>query len=63
MTYTSSVQKYKGFTLEVIMETSNRNPSRCHRHCRIIGADGSCIGISKTKKEAKDLIDHDCFKV
>lgn len=62
MTYTASVQDYKGFTLEVVMETSERNPSRCHRSCHVIGVEGSRIAICKTKKEAKDLIDHDCFK-
>ena len=60
--YTQSVQDYKGFILEVVMTRSYNNPSRFHRTCKIIGVDGSCIAISKTKKEAKDLIDHNCFR-
>lgn len=60
--YTASIEDYKGFILEVVMERSHRNPSRCHRSCKIIGVDGSILGISKTKKEAKDLIDHECYK-
>ena len=60
--YVQSVEKYKGFELVIVMQRFDTSRSlQYHRSCHIY-KDGECIGIDKTKKSAKDLIDHDCFK-
>lgn len=57
-----SVEHYKGYDLEIeLFSLDSSNPNRLHRHCKII-KDGEVIGIAKTKKELKDLIDHNCFE-
>ncbi len=54
-----STEEYKGFTLEIIMEWfSDGCP---HRSCRI-SKNGVALGRAKTKKELKDLIDHNIYK-
>lgn len=57
--YIQSTEEYKGFILEIEL-TPTENPSRQHRRCHVYH-DGSGIAICKTKKEAKDLIDHNSF--
>ena len=57
--YIQSTEEYKGFTLEIRMYCLT-DKNRWHRECRIY-KDGKRIGISKTKKEVKDLIDHGCY--
>ena len=52
--YIQSTEKYKGFTLEIRRFCLNEK-NTYHRECRIY-KNGKRIGISKTKKEAKDLI-------
>lgn len=58
--YIQSTEEYKGFTLEIRMFCLDEK-NNWHRECRIY-KDGKGIAISKTKKEAKDLISHGCFK-
>lgn len=58
-TWVQSTEEYKGFTLEIIM---TRFATGCpHRQCRI-SRNGESLGIAKTKKELKDLIDHGIYK-
>lgn len=52
--YIQSKEEYMGFTLEIRRFCLNEKMSY-HRECRIY-KNGKRIGISKTKKEAKDLI-------
>ena len=60
-TIEQSREPYNGFELVIeLYSLDPDNPLRMHRHCKIY-KDGECIGIDKTKKSAKDLIDHDCF--
>ena len=54
--YIQSTEQYKGFTLEVEMCRLHDYDSY-HRRCHVL-KDGKCISVCKTKKEAKDLIDH-----
>lgn len=50
-----SVEMYKGF--ELVMIGSHYGDNRTmHRRCRIL-KDGKALGLAKTKKELKDLID------
>ena len=57
-----SREQYKGFELVIeLYSLDPNNPLRMHRRCKIL-KDGESIGIDKTKKSAKDLIDHGCFK-
>lgn len=61
--YIQSEEDYKGFKLVIVMERFMSSPSlEYHRRCHIFDEAGERIGIGKTKKELKDLIDHDCFK-
>lgn len=60
MKYIQSVEEYKGYRLELEMTTSHDHPSREHRRC-IVTASNGWSACCKTKKEAKDLIDHNCF--
>ena len=57
--FTTSTEQYKGFTLEVHKYRLHDRDS-FHRLCRVFKY-GKPLAICKTKKEAKDLIDHDCF--
>ena len=58
-TWIQSTEEYKGFTLEIIM---TRYAKGCpHRSCRI-SRNGEVLGLGKTKKEMKDLIDHSVYK-
>lgn len=58
-TWVQSTEEYKGFTLEIIMTWF---ATGCpHRSCRI-SRNGKALGISKTKKELKDLIDNGIYK-
>ena len=60
--YIASTEEYKGFMLEVVMTQSFNNPSRYHKRCNIYSClTGECLGTAKTKKELKDLIDHNIY--
>ena len=60
--YVQSIETYSGFQLAVVMERfMSQRSLQYHRSCYIF-KDDECIGIDKTKKSAKDLIDHECFK-
>ena len=60
--YVQSIETYSGFELVIVMERFMSSRSlQYHRSCYIF-KDNECIGIDKTKKSAKDLIDHGCFK-
>lgn len=59
--YIASKENYKGFILEIEMTRSHDHPSLYHRRCNIYKS-GELIGIAKTKKEVKDLIDHNAIK-
>lgn len=54
-----STEEYKGFILEIVM--TQYNTGCPHRTCRI-SKNGEILGIAKTKKELKDLIDHGIYK-
>ena len=58
--FISSTEQYKGYILEVHKYRVHDLDS-FHRMCRVF-KDGTPLAICKTKKEAKDLIDHDCFR-
>lgn len=57
--YIQSTEEYKGFTLEIRMYCLTNN-NRWNRQCKIY-RNGKCIGVSKTKKELKDLINHGIY--
>lgn len=59
--YIQSTETYKGFELKIRRFCLDDRRLIYHRECRIY-KDGKSIGISKTKKEAKDLINHGCIK-
>ena len=50
-----SEEDYKGFKL-VMLGSIYGNNTTMHRCCRIL-KDGVALGLAKTKKELKDLID------
>ena len=50
-----STEIYKGFELVMIGSHYGKNLTM-HRRCRIL-KDGKALGLAKTKKELKDLID------
>ena len=52
-------EKYKGFELVMIGSVYGDNMTM-HRRCRIL-KDGVAIGLAKTKKEMKDLIDNGIY--
>lgn len=54
-----SVEIYKGFELVMLGFCCGDNATM-HRRCRIL-KDGVPLGIAKTKKELKDLIDHNIY--
>lgn len=54
--YIQSEEMYKGFKLVMRRYCLDDNRGVYHRQCKVYKGD-ECIGISKTKKEAKDLID------
>lgn len=54
--YIQSEESYKGFNLKIRRFCLNSNTLMYHRECLIFKGDNS-IAISKTKKEAKELID------
>lgn len=54
--YVQSEELYKGYKLQIRRFCLNEETLTYHRECRIFLNDKS-IGISKTKKEAKELID------
>lgn len=59
-----SIEEYKGFTLIIVRYSYNLDSSnslRMHRHC-VMYKEGKSIAVSKTKKELKNLIDHNLFK-
>lgn len=53
--YEQSRENYMGYTLVIRMFCLDDRRGVFHRECRI-EKDGILVGISKTKKEAKDLI-------
>jgi len=53
--YIQSTEEYKGFVLEIHM-TALHDMGHYHRTCEVF-RDGKRIGIGKTKKECKELID------
>ena len=55
-----SVENYKGFELVMIGSHYGKNLTM-HRRCRIL-KDGKPLGLAKTKKELKDLIDSNIYK-
>ena len=57
--YTQSTEAYKGYTLEMTIYRLHDYDS-FHRRCHVY-KDGKGIAVCKTKKEAKHLIDLDCF--
>lgn len=57
--YPQSTEAYKGYVLEMLVYRLHDRDS-FHRRCRVY-KDGKPIAVSKTKKEAKHLIDHDCY--
>lgn len=58
--YVEFTENYKGYVLETI---KYRLHDRDSYHKRVnVYKDGKSIAVSKTKKEAKDLIDHDCYR-
>lgn len=59
-TWIQSTEEYKGFTLEIVM-TRNSTDKFPHRHCLILDKDGMALGMAKTKKELKDLIDNGIY--
>lgn len=58
--YTQSEETYKGFILKMRRYKLNWGTTY-HRQC-VIFRDNQRVGICKTKKEAKDLIAHGCFR-
>lgn len=52
--YYSSEETYKGFTLKV--KRFRLSDRMIYHRCCDIFKDGVRVGVSKTKKEAKDLI-------
>ena len=54
-----SRELYKGFELVMVGSWYGDNLTM-HRSCRII-KDGVSLGMAKTKKELKDLIDHNIY--
>lgn len=58
--YIQSEEQYKGFTLRIRRFCLNEKTLTYHREC-IIFRDGVSVGIGKTKKECKELIDYGCF--
>jgi len=60
MTYIQSTEEYRGYTLEIEMTQDYNHLSLFHRRCNVY-KDGKPIAICKSKKEAKDLINYDCF--
>lgn len=59
--YIQSVENYKGFVLKIRLFRFDSCKSGWHRECEIY-RNQKRIAISKTKKEAKDLIDNNLFK-
>ena len=57
--YTQSTEAYKGYTLEMTAYRLHESDS-FHRRCRVY-ENGKGVAVCKTKKEAKLLIDLDCF--
>lgn len=57
--WVQSTEDYKGFTLQVIMSRSDYD--KCPHRCCRISKNGKGLGIAKTKKELKDLIDHGIY--
>ena len=53
-----STEHYKGFDL--VIETYSLDHIRTHRKCTIF-YNGKSLGVSRTKKELKDLIDHGLY--
>lgn len=61
--YIQSTEEYKGFILKIRMfmfVDLGYKSTGWHRECLIYRGDER-IAISKTKKAAKDLIDHGCY--
>lgn len=58
--YIQSEEKYKGFTLKIHRFCISDKTLTYHRECMIYLND-KCLGIGKTKKECKDLIDYGCY--
>ena len=54
-----SIENYKGFELVMIGFYCGDNATM-HRRCRIL-KDGVPLGLAKTKKELKDLIDSNIY--
>ena len=59
--YYQSEESYKGFILKIRRFRYSDTRLVYHRACDIF-KDNERIGISKTKREAKDLISHGCFR-
>lgn len=54
--YIQSEESYKGFKLVIRMTCLDDRKNNYHRSCEVY-KDGERIGIGKTKKECKELID------
>ena len=59
--YIQSEEFYKGYVLKIRLYRLDDQSMVYHRNCDIY-KDGKRIGISKTKKEAKDLISNGYMK-
>lgn len=58
--YIQSVEEYKGFVLKIQMYCLTEM-NDWHRRCQV-WKNGKHIAICKTKKEAKDMINHGCWQ-
>lgn len=54
--YVQSEEEYKGYLLKVVATCLDDKTLQYHRSCEIF-KNGVRIGIDKTKKSAKELID------
>lgn len=54
--YIQSEENYRGFKLVIRMTCLDDRKNNYHRFCEVY-KDGVRIGIGKTKKECKELID------
>lgn len=59
--YVQSSEIYKGFKLDIVRTCLDDNSRRYNSRCYIYRGK-KCIGIDKTKKSAKELIDNNMFE-